>query len=1104
MARTVDTSSTFENWRQNYNDLATDVGDKDALITADKSSIVNAINDIMGQYFFFQDFDFDGSDGASSNTVFSGADNAGNVLQYKTSKVLVYKNGLLLRSGTDYTALNGTSVTLTSSANNSDVIRISSYTGSYTATPSGAETLFRWNIAGDDVWNNNSGGMVIQSGRAIGSIVTSPTVANSIQFDGPVYHNGTITVGVNDTGHDVKFFGATAGKSLLWDESADKLIITGTLNLTGDATFNSKLYLEDNLDMPDSAKVILGTGDDLQIYHDGSDSYIKDAGTGGLKVDTNTFDLRNAAGNETMISTAENGAVNLYYDNASKLHTQSDGIEVTGDTDTDTLTVSGNATVGGTLGVTGVATFTAVPVLPGDTIDSQHIVDDAIDSEHYAAGSIDSAHIANNAVTTTQLNVAAAGTSGQVLSSDGDGSFSWTNVSNTNTTYTQEWVDSGDNAILRLNPSTGSDDDLVMIAGTGISLTPSGDNLTITATAASPGDGVLTLAEGALVDLSGGDYTFSANQSGNQTVTFAVDLSELTDMTQSWVEAEDEFVVLDNGSQKRKLSSEIFGAGAFLDTAAVSNGATTLVTGDHVYDWVTAQGYTTETGDITGVTAGTGLSGGGNSGAVTLALDLTELTASTTNGDGHHFIVLSGGGTARKLVKGNIALSEFNNDSNWTSNTGTVTSVAVTTAAGLDGATTITSSGTIALSLDLSELPDMTQSWANGTDEFIVLDDGVEKRKLSSEIFGSNAFNSTTIPTNNNQLSNGAGYTTNTGTVLKTGTINANEYARWDDANTLEGRTTSEVRDDLGVPNLTGTINANEFARFTDANTLHALTAAEVRSALNVENGATADQSNAEIRTAVEAASDSNVFTDADHSKLNGIASSANNYSHPSHPGDDFSVDTGALSGAVVVSDIDINVTTDGSGHVTDANGSVATRTLTLANLGYTGVTNANRITLNSLDSGNFTFGTGIGISTRDIQVGGGTNLTAEANGLALDASITLTSVSCSGDITANTSDARLKDVIGIIENPLEKLSKINGYDFTWNETAKSLEDNTFDDEPQIGVMAQEIEEVLPSVVKPSAFEGYNTVQYEKIVPLLIESIKELQKEVESLKDSKT
>ncbi len=109
-----------------------------------------------------------------------------------------------------------------------------------------------------------------------------------------------------------------------------------------------------------------------------------------------------------------------------------------------------------------------------------------------------------------------------------------------------------------------------------------------------------------------------------------------------------------------------------------------------------------------------------------------------------------------------------------------------------------------------------------------------------------------------------------------------------------------------------------------------------------IEAGATADQTAAEIRSLVGSASDSNVFTDADHSKLDGIASSANNYSHPTHPSDDFSLDSGALSGAVVVSDIDINVTTDGAGHVTDANGSVGTRTLTLANLGYTGATDAN------------------------------------------------------------------------------------------------------------------------------------------------------------------
>ena len=44
---------------------------------------------------------------------------------------------------------------------------------------------------------------------------------------------GTFTVGVDDTGHDVKFFGATSGKSLLWDESDDSLIVTGTTTLVG-------------------------------------------------------------------------------------------------------------------------------------------------------------------------------------------------------------------------------------------------------------------------------------------------------------------------------------------------------------------------------------------------------------------------------------------------------------------------------------------------------------------------------------------------------------------------------------------------------------------------------------------------------------------------------------------------------------------------------------------------------------------------------------------------------------------------------------------------------------------------------------------------------
>ena len=75
------------------------------------------------------------------------------------------------------------------------------------------------------------------------------------------------------------------------------------------------------------------------------------------------------------------------------------------------------------------------------------------------------------------------------------------------------------------------------------------------------------------------------------------------------------------------------------------------------------------------------------------------------------------------------------------------------------------------------------------------------------------------------------------------------------------------------------------------------------------------------------------------------VADGANNYSHPTHPGDDASIDTGALTGATVISDLDFNITTDTLGHVTDANATVATRTLTLANLGYTGATDANNFT---------------------------------------------------------------------------------------------------------------------------------------------------------------
>jgi len=71
------------------------------------------------------------------------------------------------------------------------------------------------------------------------------------------------------------------------------------------------------------------------------------------------------------------------------------------------------------------------------------------------------------------------------------------------------------------------------------------------------------------------------------------------------------------------------------------------------------------------------------------------------------------------------------------------------------------------------------------------------------------------------------------------------------------------------------------------------------------------------------------------------VADGANNFVHPVHDGDDIDIDTGGLSGATVISDLDFNVTTDTLGHVVDANAVVVTRNLTLANLSYTGTTDA-------------------------------------------------------------------------------------------------------------------------------------------------------------------
>ena len=186
----------------------------------------------------------------------------------------------------------------------------------------------------------------------------------------------------------------------------------------------------------------------------------------------------------------------------------------------------------------------------------------------------------------------------------------------------------------------------------------------------SDGSNTQTISGGDTLTVTGGTG-ISATVGATDTVTLATDLSELTDMTATMT-GTDEFIVLDAGADRRKAANEI-GLSIFSNDA----------------------GFTTNVGDITGVTAGTGLSGGGTSGSVTLDVDLSELTDMTGGMTGtDEFIVLDAGADRRKAAN-EIGLSIFNNDAGFTTNVGDITGV--TAGSYLTGGGT---SGSVTLNVD--------------------------------------------------------------------------------------------------------------------------------------------------------------------------------------------------------------------------------------------------------------------------------------------------------------------------------------------------------------------------------------------------------------------
>jgi hypothetical protein len=316
------------------------------------------------------------------------------------------------------TSRSSNTVTVTTSAvhglTSGDLVNVNgvadtSFNGYFTVSVS-STTVFTYSQTGAD--GSSTGGT---STEVVYNLNASGTALN--------WMNGPLNIAAN-SGID--------GLEITQSGSGEALSITG-----GNAIFG------------DNDKAVFGAGSDLQIYHDGTDSFISDQGTGNLKLLANDFRLANAANNELMLKADQSSAVTAYYAGAEKLATTSTGIDVTGTvtatgtsvfasldisgdidvdgtTNLDIVDIDGAVDMASTLGVTGLitgttATFTRLEInatntkLKGDLFAN---TDAAFDIGASGANRPRNLYLSNS-ITAADITTTGNGTFNRVIVADG-------------------------------------------------------------------------------------------------------------------------------------------------------------------------------------------------------------------------------------------------------------------------------------------------------------------------------------------------------------------------------------------------------------------------------------------------------------------------------------------------------------------------------------------------------------------------------------------------------------------------------------------------------------------------------------------------------------
>jgi hypothetical protein len=198
-------------------------------------------------------------------------------------------------------------------------------TNTITVSPNDAARLY--------VVKNNSGQTATFTQGSGANVSVSNGKSAIIYCDGA--GSGAAVVDITST-----FVGTTTLSDLGVTASATELNYNDISSL-GNVQASKTVTADSNADVHfgDNDKMTFGASNDLQLFHDGSNSIIHDNGTGNLNIRADDFNILNAGATETKIAAASNGAVTLYYDNSAKLATFSGGVSVTGSLNADGLSL---------------------------------------------------------------------------------------------------------------------------------------------------------------------------------------------------------------------------------------------------------------------------------------------------------------------------------------------------------------------------------------------------------------------------------------------------------------------------------------------------------------------------------------------------------------------------------------------------------------------------------------------------------------------------------------------------------------------------------------------------------------------------------------------